>query len=119
MSEGLGNGIGNGVELKEGMGRLKGNGGKEVREVVLRVGCEMVVLGEEGRCLDEGGEMVMDGIKRGKGLKKLKRFVWNEGGDECIVDCGEKLGRGKYEVEFKGKKDGYISEIIGNEIGVG
>ncbi|WP_145369246.1 hypothetical protein [Staphylococcus epidermidis] len=49
MSEGLGNGVGNGVELKEVMGRLKGNGGKDVREVVLRVGCEMVVLGEVER----------------------------------------------------------------------
>ena len=32
--------------------------------------------------------------------------------------CPEKLPSAKYQVEFKAKKDGFITEIIANEIGV-
>ena len=51
-------------------------------------------------------------------LNKFKTFLSNQGGDDSIVDSPEKLPSAKYQVEFKAKKDGYITEIIANEIGV-
>ncbi|MCG1450610.1 pyrimidine-nucleoside phosphorylase [Staphylococcus epidermidis] len=118
MSQPLGNAIGNALELKEAIATLKGNGPKDLTELVLTLGSQMVVLAEQAASLDEARQMLIDAIKTGKALNKFKTFLLNQGGDDSIVDSPEKLPSAKYQVEFKAKKDGYITEIIANEIGV-
>ncbi|MDH8969433.1 pyrimidine-nucleoside phosphorylase [Staphylococcus epidermidis] len=118
MSQPLGNAIGNALELKEAIATLKGNGPKDLTELVLTLGSQMVVLAEQAASLDEALQMLIDAIKSGKALNKFKTFLSNQGGDDSIVDSPEKLPSAKYQVEFKAKKDGYITEIIANEIGV-
>lgn len=118
MSQPLGNAVGNALELKEAIATLKGNGPKDLTELVLTLGSQMVVLAEQAASLDEARQMLIDAIKSGKALNKFKTFLSNQGGDDSIVDSPEKLPSAKYQVEFKAKKDGYITEIIANEIGV-
>lgn len=118
MSQPLGNAFGNALELKEAIATLKGNGPKDLTELVLTLGSQMVVLAEQATSLDEARQMLIDAIKTGKALNKFKTFLSNQGGDDSIVDSPEKLPSAKYQVEFKAKKDGYITEIIANEIGV-
>ncbi|KAB2284582.1 pyrimidine-nucleoside phosphorylase [Staphylococcus epidermidis] len=118
MSQPLGNAIGNALELKEAIATLKGIGPKDLTELVLTLGSQMVVLAEQATSLDEARQMLIDAIKTGKALNKFKTFLSNQGGDDSIVDSPEKLPSAKYQVEFKAKKDGYITEIIANEIGV-
>ena len=118
MSQPLGNAIGNALELKEAIATLKGNGPKDLTELVLTLGSQMVVLAEKATSLDEARQMLVDAIKTGKALNKFKTFLSNQGGDDSIVDSPEKLPSAKYQVEFKAKKDGFITEIIANEIGV-
>ena len=118
MSQPLGNAIGNALELKEAIATLKGNGPKDLTELVLTLGSQMVVLAEQAESLDEARQMLVDAIKTGKALNKFKTFLSNQGGDDSIVHSPEKLPSAKYQVEFKAKKDGYITEIIANEIGV-
>ncbi|MBM5966809.1 pyrimidine-nucleoside phosphorylase [Staphylococcus epidermidis] len=118
MSQPLGNAIGNALELKEAIATLKGNGPKDLTELVLTLGSQMVVLAEQATSLDEARQMLIDAIKTGKALNKFKTLLSNQGGDDSIVDSPEKLPSAKYQVEFKAKKDGYITEIIANEIGV-
>lgn len=118
VSQPLGNAIGNALELKEAIATLKGNGPKDLTELVLTLGSQMVVLAEQATSLDEARQMLIDAIKTGKALNKFKTFLSNQGGDDSNVDSPEKLPSAKYQVEFKAKKDGYITEIIANEIGV-
>ena len=118
MSQPLGNAIGNALELKEAIATLKGNGPKDLTELVLTLGSQMVVLAEQATSLDEARQMLIDAIKTGKALNKFTTFLSNQGGDDSIVDSPEKLPSAKYQVEFKAKKDGYITEIIANEIGI-
>lgn len=118
MSQPLGNAVGNALELKEAIATLKGNGPKDLTELVLTLGSQMVVLAEQAESLDEARQMLVDAIKTGKALNKFKTFLSNQGGDDSIVDSPEKLPSAKYQVEFKAKKDGFITEIIANDIGV-
>ena len=118
MSQPLGNAVGNALELKEAIATLKGNGPKDLTELVLTLCSQMVVLAEQAESLDEARQMLVDAIKTGKALNKFKTFLSNQGGDDSIVDSPEKLPSAKYQVEFKAKKDGFITEIIANEIGV-
>lgn len=118
MSQPLGNAVGNSLELKEAIATLKGNGPKDLTELVLTLGSQMVVLAKQAESLDEARQMLVDAIKTGKALNKFKTFLSNQGGDDSIVHSPEKLPSAKYQVEFKAKKDGFITEIIANEIGV-
>ena len=66
MSQPLGNAIGNAPELKEAIATLKGNGPKDLTELVLTLGSQMVVLAEQATSLDEARQMLIDAIKQAK-----------------------------------------------------
>ena len=66
MSQPLGNAIGNALELKEAIATLKGNGPKDLTELVLTLGSQMVVLAEQATSLDEARQMLIDAIKQAK-----------------------------------------------------
>ena len=54
----------------------------------------------------------------GQALEKFKTFIGNQGGDASIVDHPEQLPRARYQIHFQAQKDGMITEMIANEIGV-
>lgn len=118
MSQPLGNAIGNGLELKEAIETLKGQGPDDLTELVLTLGSQMVVLAKQASTLDEAREYLTQSIESGKALEKFKSFISNQGGDASIVDHPENLANAKFKIDYSAKQDGYITEMIANEIGV-
>lgn len=118
MSQPLGNAIGNGLELKEAIETLKGQGPDDLTELVLTLGSQMVVLAKQASTLDEAREYLTQSIESGKALEKFKSFISNQGGDASIVDHPENLANAKFKIDYAAKQDGYITEMIANEIGV-
>ncbi|MCO0862395.1 pyrimidine-nucleoside phosphorylase [Staphylococcus pasteuri] len=118
MSQPLGNAIGNGLELKEAIETLKGQGPDDLTELVLTLGSQMVVLAKQASTLDEAREYLTQSIESGKALEKFKSFISNQGGDASIVDHPENLAYAKFKIDYAAKQDGYITEMIANEIGV-
>ncbi|WP_029056170.1 pyrimidine-nucleoside phosphorylase [Staphylococcus sp. URHA0057] len=118
MSQPLGNAIGNGLELKEAIETLKGQGPDDLTELVLTLGSQMVVLAKQASTLDEAREYLTQSIESGKALEKFKSFISNQGGDASIVDHPENLANAKFKIDYVAKQDGYITEMIANEIGV-
>ncbi|WP_154872846.1 pyrimidine-nucleoside phosphorylase [Staphylococcus pasteuri] len=118
MSQPLGNAIGNGLELKEAIETLKGQGPDDLTELVLTLGSQMVVLAKQASTLDEAREYLTQSIESGKALEKFKSFISNQGGDASIVDHPENLAYAKFKIDYAAKQDGYITAMIANEIGV-
>ena len=118
MSQPLGNAIGNGLELKEAIETLKGQGPDDLTELVLTLGSQMVVLAKQASTLDEAREYLTQSIESGKAIEKFKSFISNQGGDASIVDHPENLANAKFKIDYAAKQDGYITEMIANEIGV-
>lgn len=118
MSQPLGNAIGNGLELKEAIETLKGQGPDDLTELVLTLGSQMVVLAKQASTLDEAREYLTQSIESGKALEKFKSFISNQGGNASIVDYPENLANAKFKIDYAAKQDGYITEMIANEIGV-
>lgn len=118
MSQPLGFAIGNALEVKEAIETLRGKGPKDLTELVLTLGSQMVILAGKAKTSEEAKEMLLDAIHSGKALAKFKEFLANQGGDASIVDDLTKLPQAKYKIELPAKQSGYISRMVADEIGV-
>lgn len=118
MSQPLGYAIGNALEVKEAIDTLKGEGPEDLTELVLVLGSQMVVLANQAENLEEAREKLIAVMKNGQALQKFKQFLENQGGDGSIVDAPEKLPQAKYQIEVPAKDEGFVSEIVADEIGI-
>lgn len=118
MSQPLGFAIGNALEVKEAIETLQGKGPKDLTELVLTLGSQMVILAGKAKTSEEAKEMLLDAIHSRKALAKFKEFLANQGGDASIVDDLTKLPQAKYKIELPAKQSGYISRMVADEIGV-
>lgn len=117
MSQPLGFAIGNALEVKEAIDTLKGEGPEDLTELCLTLGSHMVYLAEKAGSLAEARELLENVIKDGSALEKLKVFLSSQGGDASIVDDPSKLPQAKYTYELEAKEDGYVAEIVADEVG--
>lgn len=117
MSQPLGLAIGNALEVKEAIDTLQGKGPKDLEELCLALGRQMVFLANKASSLEEAEEMLKEVIRNGKALEKFKQFIANQGGDASLVDHPEKLPQASYLIEVPAKETGVVAEIIADEIG--
>ncbi|MED3571783.1 pyrimidine-nucleoside phosphorylase [Cytobacillus praedii] len=117
MSQPLGFAIGNALEVKEAIDTLNGEGPEDLTELCLTLGSHMVVLAKKADSLKEAREMLERVMKDGTALETFKTFLSSQGGDASVVDDPAKLPQAKYTFELEAKEDGYVSEIVADEIG--
>lgn len=118
MSQPLGNAIGNALELREAIETLNGHGPEDLTELVLTLGSQMVVLGQQAETLEEARRKLKQAIQDGTALAKFKQFIANQGGNPHIVDHLELLPQAQYKIELPAQKTGTITEMIANDIGI-
>ncbi len=117
MSQPLGFAIGNALEVKEAIDTLKGVGPDDLTELCLTLGSHMVFVGGKAESLSEARTLLEESIKSGRALETFKVFLASQGGDASVVDDPERLPQAKYIYELEAKSDGYVSEIIADEVG--
>lgn len=120
MDQPLGEKIGNALEVKESVDILKGKGPEDVKELVLQLGAEMLVLGKVASTSDEALKILKDKIANGKALKKLASMIEAQGGNPAIIENENLLPHTPYILQVQAERDGFINEIdtfgIGNFI---
>ncbi|MFD1989286.1 pyrimidine-nucleoside phosphorylase [Paenibacillus nicotianae] len=117
MSQPLGLAIGNSLEVKEAIDTLKGEGPADLEELCLALGSQMVYLAGKASSLDEAREKLKEVIANGKALEKFKLFLASQGGDASVVDQPERLPQAKFLIEVPAKEDGFVAELVADEIG--
>ncbi|MCY8232818.1 pyrimidine-nucleoside phosphorylase [Priestia endophytica] len=117
MSQPLGFAIGNALEVEEAIDTLKGKGPKDLEELCLVLGSYMVYLANKASSLEEARRMLQEVIENGKALESFKTFLAAQGGDPSVVDDVAKLPQAAHKIEVKAEKDGYVSEIVADEMG--
>lgn len=117
MSQPLGYAVGNALEVKEAIDTLKGEGPADLQELCLVLGSHMVYLAKKASSLEEARHMLERAIEDGSALETFKRFLAAQGGDASVVDDPSKLPQAKYVIELEAKEDGYLAEIVADEIG--
>jgi len=117
MSQPLGFAIGNALEVKEAIDTLKGEGPEDLTELCLTLGSHMVYLSQQASSTEEAREMLEKSIENGSALEKFKTFLKAQGGDETVVDQPERLPTAKYKIELPSKEDGWVEEIVADDVG--
>lgn len=118
MSQPLGFAIGNALEVKEAIDALNGKGPADLMDLCLTLGSQMVHLAGIGKDLDEARSLLEESISNGKALEKFKTFIASQGGDTSVIDNPELLPKSDYQIDVLANRDGYVSEIIADELGI-
>ncbi|WP_172254641.1 pyrimidine-nucleoside phosphorylase [Saccharibacillus deserti] len=118
MSQPLGAAIGNALEVQEAIDTLKGHGPKDLEDLCMALGSQMVFLAGKASSLEDAENKLREVIANGKALDKFRDFLANQGGDASVVDHPERLPQAAYKIEVPAPRSGVVSEIIADEIGV-
>jgi pyrimidine-nucleoside phosphorylase len=86
MDSPLGIACGNANEIVESVNALKGGGPVDVREVVLWLGAEMLILGGVTNEPADARARLERAISSGKALEKFREVVAAQGGDAAVCD---------------------------------
>ena len=117
MDEPLGFSVGNTLEVIEAIEFLKGNMPKDLKEVVLELGNQMIELAGFGNNEEENKNKILKNIYNGKAFEKFIELVSSQEGDISYIKDTNKFPKAKYIEEVKSKNSGYIYEINAQKVG--
>jgi len=117
MEEPLGFAVGNALEVEEAIATLSGHGPRDLTELCLTLGAEMLVLA--GRAVDEerARAMLTDAIASGTGLAKLRELIAAQGGDPRAVDDPHLLPQAQVRLAVPAAGAGWVQRIDALAVG--
>lgn len=118
MDQPLGLAIGNSLEIVEAIDVLKGNGSKDLSEVCMVLGSDMLKIAGIAHNSSEARAMLKDALDSGRALQKFREFIKAQGGDERIVDDLSLLPQAKYIEQWVLDRDVYIKDLMALDLGL-
>ncbi len=117
MDEPLGLAVGNSVEVIEAIETLKGNGPKDLVDLVAELGSEMLVNANKFETTEEAKKEILNVLENGLALDKLKEMIDRQSGNPEFVDNTNKFEISNNTVEVKANKSGFVCDINAIMIG--
>lgn len=118
MDQPLGRAVGNALEVREAIDTLRGRGPEDFTELCLTLGSRMLMLGGQASGEGEARGMLSRAIEDGSALRKLAEFVRAQDGDPAAVYEPELLPKAKIIRPVAAPRDGYISRIVCDQVGI-
>lgn len=118
MEEPLGYAVGNALEVIEAINTLNGNGPKDLLELCLTLGSYMVVGAGVTESVEEAVNILREVINNKKALQKLAELVQYQKGNSQAVYDTTLLPKSSIEYKVMADREGYVSAIQCEEIGV-
>ena len=113
----LGFAVGNSLEVIEAIDVLKGKTKGDIREVSVSLASGLVAS-IKNIGTDEAKILCEKAIDDGSAFVKFKEWILAQGGDVSFVDNTELFPKAKFEYEIKADRDGYISHMDAEKIGL-
>ncbi len=118
MSQPLGEYVGNALEAYEAIEALKGRGPEDLMEACMTLASYMLIGAGKARDAAEAQRLLQGTIDSGAALKKLSEFVAAQGGDASVIEKNGKFSHTEFCEDIISTTEGYVSEIITDEIGM-
>ncbi|MBU0551588.1 thymidine phosphorylase [Myxococcota bacterium] len=112
MDQPLGRAVGNALEVRESIDILKGCGPEDTTALTLGLAYTM---------LDMAAKPTTDvdkALSDGRGLAKFAEIIEAQGGDPRVIDDPNRLPTARYKRDFLAPRDGYISAIDAQGVGL-
>ncbi len=110
MDEPLGYAIGNSLEVIESINTLKGNGPKDLTNLVIELASYMVSMAKN-ISIDEAKQEVLENLNNGKAYDKFIELVENQNGNINNIKISKNI------LSIKSKEEGYIKHIDALRLG--
>lgn len=118
MDQPLGHAVGNALEVREAIETLKGGGPRDLRELVLALGVEMLQLAG----VEPDGTAARLRLERllasGEAADRFRRMVEAQGGDPRVLDDPDRLPRTPVRRPVTARRSGYVQAIATRELGL-
>jgi pyrimidine-nucleoside phosphorylase len=117
MDQPLGLAIGNSLEIIEAAETLKGRGHRDLEELCLEFGAELLYLaGVEGE-RNRARERLAVKLRSGEAAAKMKEIIARQGGNPAVIDDYSLLPQAEFRQEIRAEVDGYIKDIDALRLG--
>ncbi len=111
MNQPLGDSVGTSLEVKEALQLLRGEGPEDLKELVLKLGMEIVRLAGVAGSTLSAKQTVQRHLEDGSALETLKKIVKAQGGDTSYLDDPDKFPTAKHIRKLPAPKRGYVHTI--------
>ena len=118
MNQPLGVMVGNALEVRESIDLLKGGGRRDVRDVTVELGAEMLVHAEVESDLDAARKRLNEALDSGAALEKFTEWIEAQDGDPRIADDPGLLASAPDTATLKASRAGTITSMNTRQIGV-
>jgi pyrimidine-nucleoside phosphorylase len=122
MSQPLGRTVGNSLEILECIEILRGERNatsEDLRVLSLELSAWMFYLGGRTANVDDGRALSEEMLTSGKALDRFKQMLRLQGGgDISVVDKPTRLPKADHQVAFKAERDGFISDVQCEHVGI-
>ncbi len=118
MEQPLGHAVGNALEIKEAIETLKGKGPKDLEDLCLSLGANMLVLSNNARTYEEGVKILKEKLSSGEALEKLRQLVQIQGGNPKQVDDWDLMPKATHQVDLMATSSGYVSDLDAETVGL-
>ena len=113
----LGYNIGNAVEVMEAVEILKGKGPEDLKEVCAALASNLIRMAF-GIPQEEAMAQVQEALSSGRAYATLKAWIKAQGGDIRYLDDPSLYPKTNFRYDVKAPRDGYISKMNAEEIGL-
>lgn len=119
MNAPIGMAVGNANEVAEAIDVLRGDGPADTRELTVRLGAEMLLLGGAVAGEDEGAARIEAALDSGAALDVFRHVVQAQGGDSRVVDDPwAVLPRARAAHAITASAGGYVQSIDAQALGL-
>jgi pyrimidine-nucleoside phosphorylase len=117
MDQPLGRAIGNALEVREAIETLRGNGPKELMDLCLFLGSQMLVAAGHSPNIDVARRLLHSLIESGQALQKFAEWIEAQGGDASVIADTAKLPSTRLQVKVTATERGFIRHIHAERLG--
>lgn len=117
MEQPLGRAVGNGLEAIEAIETLKGRGPKDLQDLCVYLGTQMLLLAGIVKKEKDARLRMLHVLHSGKGLEKLTQLIEAQGGDVRQIKDLELLPKAAIVEIITSPKDGYVTSVLAEKVG--
>jgi thymidine phosphorylase len=118
MDAPLGSAVGNAAEVAESIDVLRGDGPADVRELTLRLGTEMLLLGGAARDAAQARVRLESALADGSALRRFAEIVEAQGGDASCIDDPGRLPQPRARRDVRADRSGFVAALDAELVGL-